>query len=504
MPICDPIVKIQSHSRLLKLRTFARFLLGLSYLAPSVVRAALDKKNKIISIDVFGTLIERIFDEHNALRASALKTAETARIYGLIPPDDPVAYRRRIEKEIFEELAQSGKSSEFTNETIISRMLRQLGAGEWAAEAASEIAVWELEQEMACTRPQPRIINWLNDLKLKGHKIIAVSDTRYTATELSRLFARHSITNISTIYSSVDHGVSKFGGKLFDVVLEKENLKPRDILHTGDNLLSDILSAAQRGLAVRWVRRPSTPPALPMAVEIDPENAAFDLGYKTLGPVLVGFIRLVLDQARRDGIKQLSFVARDGCLPLLIAEIFAKASSETLPPAMTYIHLSRRVAASASTNFLKMAHDPISLNRLVSDISSLRGDNNFITRLQNYFSLPASIVQREFERLGLSVGDELDLRKILCDETAANSFNDAVHENGNLLFDYLMQEKILSADTALVDIGWRGSIHQMVEQIGAARNFPAPAAYYMGFWGNELFHLDQRNSHGLICDQRRS
>jgi hypothetical protein len=67
-----------------------------------------------------------------------------------------------------------------------------------------------------------------------------------------------------------------------------------------------------------------------------------------------------------------------------------------------------------------------------------------------------------------------------------------------------MQEKILSADTALVDIGWRGSIHQMVEQIGAARNFPAPAAYYMGFWGNESFHLDQRNSHGLICDQRRS
>ncbi len=453
----------------------------------------------IRSVDVFGTLIERIFDEHYAARAGALRTVAMARARGLVPPADPVAFRLLVERDLRRDRAQIGAPTEFPNRIIIAEMLRRLGAGAWAEDTGDEIAAWELQQEILATRPRASILDRVRAWHRAGARIIAVSDTHYTADELAKLFRHHGITEISAIYASADYGCSKFAGTLYDVVLSAENVKPAELCHIGDNVVSDIISAAERGPAVRWIRRPAAPPALPKAPQVDGRSPAFDLGYRVLGPVLVGFVRLVFEQARRDDISRLLFVARDGYLPLQIASIIKPEGAADL----FYIHLSRRAIVPASSDFLALGDVPEAVDRIVANVRSLQGDPNLIIRLQKYFGVPDPVMLAETKRLNLAVGDEAELRRLLADPIALAVLKQATEGSRDLLYRYLDQEAGLSRHAALVDIGWRGTIHHALAEIAGRRSLEVPSAYYLGLWDNGTRSRQPDNAVGLIGDERR-
>ncbi len=66
-------------------------------------------------------------------------------------------------------------------------MLRELGAGDWAHAASRELAAWELEREVAYTRPIAKMAEYVRLWAESGKRVVAVSDTRYTAPELAIL-----------------------------------------------------------------------------------------------------------------------------------------------------------------------------------------------------------------------------------------------------------------------------------------------------------------------------
>jgi FMN phosphatase YigB (HAD superfamily) len=208
---------------------------------------------KLITVDVFATLLARTGHNDAAWREGAVHAVEVARLRGLSVSQEPLALRRDIERWLSRELLMKGKDPEFSNQDTHEHILRELGAGDWAKAEASELAAWELQREIIHTRPVASMAAsarlWADAKK----RVVAVSDTRYTAKELAVLLSHHNILGLSAIYASADYAASKFSGKLFDIVAKSENVDLRHTLHIGDDLYADALSAAERGLAVRRV-----------------------------------------------------------------------------------------------------------------------------------------------------------------------------------------------------------------------------------------------------------
>jgi len=486
------------------LRSGYRLAVGGVWLPSALLRGRDVSNWKLITVDVFATLLSRFSDDEAAWREGALKVVEVARAHNLSVQREPFALRRAVERRLSETLLMTGHDPEFSHQQVLEHMLRELGAGDWANAEAKELAGWELEREIAHTRPVTTMAECVRLWAEAGKRVVAVSDTRYTAQELAVLLSRHDIVGLRAIYASADHGASKFSGKLFDVVAKSEGAKLQCVLHIGDDLYADALSAAERGLAVRRVQRPAKPQSLPEAPARpnDSGNPAFAVGYQTLGPILFAFVRLLFREADRDGIQRLAFVARDSELLLRVAQTIAAEHKDASRFALKYLQLSRRAMACASPDLQSLHVDPKAVERVIATLRSMRTMGTAMDSFQKYYNVPAELISRHTKRLRVETGHEADVRRFLCDAAAAADLADALAPMRERLRRYLIQEEILSERSALVDIGWRGSLQKLLQSESKVWAIPSLRGYYLGLWDEDSRNFPD-NATGLISDQRR-
>jgi FMN phosphatase YigB (HAD superfamily) len=486
-------------------RSGCRLAVGGVRLPFALLRSGDVKHWKLITVDVFATLLSRSGDDEAAWREGTWHAIEVARARGLTVQREPLALRRAVERQLSQTLLMNGQDPEFSNRQAFEQMLREAGAGEWASEEAKELAAWELEREIAYTSPITAMTACVRLWADAGKRVVAVSDTRYTAQEITTLLSRHNIVGIAAIYASADYGASKFSGKLFDVVAKREGAELRRVLHIGDNLYTDALSAAQRGLAVRRVRYPDKPLSLPKAPASTGDSAGdpgFAVGYQTLGPILVAFTRLLFLEAARDGVQRLAFVARDGELLLRVAQTIAREHEDAQKFVLQYLHLSRRAVACVSPDLQSLGSDPGAVGRVMATLQSIRHVGTAMDSFQNYYNVPAELISRHTKRLRAESGDPADVRRLLCNSAAAADLAAAIAPMRDRLRRYLIQEEILNERSALVDIGWRGSLQRLLQSESRVWGLPAPRGYYLGLWDEDGRNFPQ-NATGLISDQRR-
>lgn len=85
--------------------------------------------------------------------------------------------------------------------------------------------------------------------KQQGYKIILVSDMYWPVEYIRRLLNNCGFNlELDGIYVSCDYGESKANGKLFDVIMQKLDLLPDEIHHTGDNIHSDYINPISKGI----------------------------------------------------------------------------------------------------------------------------------------------------------------------------------------------------------------------------------------------------------------
>jgi hypothetical protein len=256
-------------------------------------------------------------------------------------------------------------------------------------------------------------------------------------------------------------------------------------------------------LAVKPVYLLNTPQSLPEApvnnsVSDDP---AFMVGYKTLGPILVAFVRLLFHQAHCDGVRCLAFVARDGELLFRQAQMLAARTQNYRSFELRYVHLSRRTAAGASSYLQHLHLDSSAIERVIATLRSIRDMGTAMESFRSFFNVPSELIQRHTERLHAESGDEKDLRRLLGDNIAAAELAEVFANIRERLRRYLIQEEILNKDSALVDIGWRGSLQKIIQSECRLWQLPSPRGYYLGLW-NENDRDFPPDSVGLLCDQR--
>ncbi len=203
------------------------------------------------------------------------------------------------------------------------------------APLTARIIAHELEVEtevLFVKRDITALLAWLNS---RGIRVIAVSDMYLDQTHLHSIFENKGLfVHFDRIYVSSEPGVGKHSGRLFEHVLQQENLQSAQLLHIGDNHHSDYRSPAKMGIhtihfddkASIWRRQTLRTYChlarknsywrgrhlLQMVRPVVSQGFHYNYGYEILGPIYAAFILGVIEEIKRNNIKKVYFLAREG------------------------------------------------------------------------------------------------------------------------------------------------------------------------------------------------
>ncbi|TCT22180.1 HAD-IA family hydrolase [Thiobaca trueperi] len=486
---------------------------------------------KLVSFDIFDTLLERLIDPPDHVKLIAARglvrhlRVHLSREWDLA---DLLSLRADVEARLRRERQADAKDHECRFSDLAAEMARLL-TGAPDPELADWIVAEELRAEGDCLYVKPGMESLLDRLRRRGLRVIAVSDMYLDQSHLEILFARLGLSPfIDQIYVSSDTGIGKYTGRLFRHVLETEGVAPQSVLHIGDNHHSDVKMALSLGLRAIWLddrannrRRAILRGHAWLAVKnpywrgrhlmqlIAPEPSrgfAFDLGFSYLGPIFCTFIFGVIEKVRTERIERLFFLAREGELFLRLFEYLAPRLMEPEEiPAVEYLYVSRKSTAPAALA------DGLAYETSLAPLYNPKQQG--LLSLCRTFDIPPADIREIAARHGYDLDEPIydwhsPRYRALIEDPA---FQSVVRRHGSacreLLGDYLAQNGFFSAQrVGLVDIGWNGSSQRYFQDAyGERADYPHVFGLYLG-WVHGIRHSfdPARNTiFGLLYDVRR-
>lgn len=192
----------------------------------------------LISTDLFNTVLLR--DHTTETRRLAAAGRRAARRLGL-DPDVVVELRWTCHDSAYRAVGIERPHGDATLRDICSTMATALGLDGTAAGVFAEV---EVEVDIEHLRPNRRLVDLLDRARAGGVRVVALSDTYYSADDLRRILeAVVGHLPVDAVYSSADLGRTKHAGGVFDLVAAAEGVDPSAVVHVGDDLLADVTRA---------------------------------------------------------------------------------------------------------------------------------------------------------------------------------------------------------------------------------------------------------------------
>ncbi|MFC2157903.1 HAD family hydrolase [Acidobacteriota bacterium] len=378
-------------------------------------------------------------------------------------------------------------------ENTFENIYRELGKRfDLSKEQLTHIKEIELKAEYDLSFPIRKTVNLINQLIKKGKNVVFNSDMYLSADFIGSLLVKAGIEGEYNIYVSSEYGVTKKRGALFDTVAQSESCHLNEILHVGDNPLSDIKTPLSKGLSVYRFRDPilniyennllfgnrdesqinsyhylvGASKAVRLMYDAPPQfNTIRKLAASVAAPVLVPFVSWILKDALSKGKKRLYFLARDGQILQKIAEVIRDKLSADIE--LRYLYVSRKaVLMTCSDYFSKEILDQLFLKvpfltpMMLSDRTDL--DLDYVTS------------QLE-ELLGIKMNPDFNLEDKYISELK-KKFLEGCQLSKQILFkskrktellsQYMKQEGFFDdVDYAVVDLGWKGSIQDALMRV---------------------------------------
>jgi len=295
------------------------------------------------SFDVFDTALTRIWAKPTDL---FWELGDRLKQEDLITISSDTWSQLRIEAE--------GKARQVstTNEVTLQEIYAQLAESlNWSEIDSKKAMHNEIQLEGASLRPVPATQLKIQALHQENQSIAYLSDMYLPSEAIRGFLEDHQIwADGDVIYVSNEVGLHKVSGELFQYYLTKYQLKPSQVLHTGDNLYSDIKVAQKLGIQVqafvqahlnRYEQIIADNEQLPIRFRSLLAGAnrlcrlhcketelhrqiIWNTGANVIAPVFFGFVHWVLEEAKRQGIQRLYFMARDGQILWKIAQIICR------------------------------------------------------------------------------------------------------------------------------------------------------------------------------------
>ena len=320
------------------------------------------ENKKVVSFDIFDTLLVRPFCQ-----------PEDLFLYIEMKTNSCSFRNGRIKAEDFARL-QNRKVEEITLDEIYRKIHPKYKA----------LKEYELATERELVRAYSLGKLLYNEAEKNGKKILFISDTYLSKDFVHSLLNRCGYKKFDNLYVSSETGVTKASGTLFDMVLKNEGIDESEVVHTGDNRFSDFLIPRKKGISSflipsqinyfydqkinsTWDLFKELPMNLALSihkaliVNQNKKSFFYRLGYTLAAPLVIQYLKFVLQEAKLVGAEFLIFVARDGWILKRVYEQYSKLLSKTTFDS-AYIYLNRIIGIKA---LLEWCNEPRYLRSLL-------------------------------------------------------------------------------------------------------------------------------------------
>ncbi|TDD88115.1 HAD family hydrolase [Saccharopolyspora karakumensis] len=456
-------------------------------------RLVTDGSCTVLSLDVFDTVLwrraPRPTDVFGMLGAKLRRA-------GQCPPWLTEATFRLIRIEAEKRARDASVSA--SGEVSLFDIWREMPLSVFGGLNLEELVAAEVQLEREVTVPDLHIAELVHDAAKNDVPIVLVSDTYFTADQLSYLLDRPVLVplNKAKVFRSHQHGLPKSGG-LFEVVLQELGTRPEQVVHLGDNPVADDEAPAELGIrTIHYCRiddefapvlereGESTDSFAPLDDKVHPDygdcgltslrakalrqaptevgdsaRIAWRFGAGVLGPVLTAFAEWVARRAHEAGHQDLWCPMREGeLLSELINNAAAKHGWEvTARP----IWLSRQVTSLATLD----CYDENSVEDFIG-----RSYRLTIAQLLASLHLRPGDVPALADKLDMSL-DQPDLRRrVTVALTEAPHLRNRLASTVTAARDRLLRAlrktgALESPVLPLVDLGWGGTIQYQLTRV---------------------------------------
>ena len=462
--------------------------------------------NKIISFDVWDTIIKRKCHPEeiklHTARYILLKYKEQLKekyknIYEILKERDS------IEEEICNSNKENGKDDECRIIDVFKKLQEHIFKEEMP-DISEELLKEEIEQEKKCIFINPDILPIFE--KYKNLKKYCISDFYMGADSLKILLDYLKLPiKIEKIYSSADYLLNKRTGNLYKQAEKELGITPKEHIHVGDNQYSDIDMA--QSLGIETIKTTKT------EFEFIPEkgrkfnfdlnsikkdnknenNRLFNSGVD-LAPLLYFFGYNIVEYAIKNKIDKVFYQTREGETFIKIHELIKQNNpfGVKLPDCET-MEVSRMATFSASLK-------EFSISELLRLWSQYR-----VQSMKALFKTLAINIEPYKEFLGkydINIEENIvdpwfDLRvqNLCADKEFTDKIQIELNRKREELLKYFKDKKnIVNDDKPLfvVDIGWRGTIHDNLAYIFTNKTI---GGYYLTLY--DFYNLQPTNTYKI-------
>jgi hypothetical protein len=374
----------------------------------------------------------------------------------------------------------------------------------------------EMERELC--RPVPGAVAGLRAMRSVVATVTFVSDTDRSSDLLIDLLRSFQLfEDGDRLFASCEVGATKSRGELFNRIWSEPG-KAKSVWHLGNSTWADGAMAAKGGLRpVQIVEADinryeaklaevaySEGPAIASAARLARLDVANDLdqgklsarqaeaqllGADIAGQALVAFDLWLAEECQQFDVEHLGFLARDGELPMRIAQVLAADHWGNV--SMAYLHCSRMVWALASASavglddwiragtadsnaFLETQRHDVPLTALLSRIGVSVADVSSIKR-PTHRDFLALDVHRPLPE------DAVDLwHAVLSDPQIAELTIERSEARRRILIDYIRREGLAEGKVGLVDVGWRGRLAWHITSVMRSAGGQEPVHFHFG------------------------
>lgn len=447
---------------------------------------------RVASFDVFDTVLTRaVGSPHGLFLMLGRRLADSGTV--ALSPEAFAYARAAAERRAIANLGQP------TLDEIYSELGMALGL---EPSLSATLMESELALHAELLHPVPTARKRLERARAEGQRVYFISDMHVSSEFIRAQLLRHGLwSSEDGCLVSCELGSSKASGEPFRRILEAERVSPAQVMHHGDDRVSDQEAAQNVGLTAdlladarlnryeEILERYATATEglssamagasklarLQVPAHTPRERAIRDVAAGVAAPVLVGYLLWVLRRAREQGLKRLYFVSRDGQVLLAIARRLA--AKLDLPCELRYLYGSRlswaRPAMRSTDEQWIWADEEPSVRHVLGRLGISPGELESTLESAGF---PASVWSHALDAnatQGLAaVVREADVRQKV-EATAARE--------REVLADYLRQEGMTDATRkGLVDLGWRGSLCFSLGRIASELGFQPPVWFYFG------------------------
>ena len=293
---------------------------------------------KVISFDLFDTLVIRIFDNPEILFDLIGKKFNITNFK---------AIRTSMQNKCGIELYEKYKYPHANIDEIYDFI-----SNNTKIENVNKIMTYEIKEEENIIYQNKKMYEAYLFAKKHNKRVIVTSDMYLKKQTINNILRKCEYNEIDRLYLSSEERKAKFDGTLYDFIIEEEKVLSKEILHIGDSLKDDINMAKSKGLETYHYKetniKKSNSIALSLAkgierlIIINTDDFSTSLGAKA-GLTYMGLYEELLQKKK----EKIVFLSRDGYNLYHIFKKFNKSVE------VKYYYTSRRALLLASITSLE-------------------------------------------------------------------------------------------------------------------------------------------------------